>query len=66
MPASSEPVLLTLFDFVTIIGSIITFIAVPALLVSRQFRLAGKATLAILGAVAADAVIHTVVSLLKI
>jgi hypothetical protein len=66
MPASSEPVLLTLFDFVTIIGSIITFIAVPALLVSRQFRLAGKTTLAILGAVAADAVIHTVVSLLKI
>ena len=66
MPANSEPLLLTLLDFITIFGIVICFVAVPALLVSRQFRIAGKTTLAILGAIAADAAIHTVASLLKL
>jgi len=66
MPANSEPVLLTLLDLMTIVGIVISFVAVPALLVSRQFRIAGKTTLAILGAMAADAALHTLASLLKL
>jgi hypothetical protein len=66
MPASSEPVLLTLLDLMTIIGIVISLVAVPTLLVSKQFRIAGKTTLAILGAIAAVAAIHSVASQLKL
>jgi hypothetical protein len=65
MPANSEPLLLILLDVMTISGSLLGFVAVPALLISREFRIAGKATVAILGAIAADAAIHGVASLLQ-
>jgi hypothetical protein len=66
MLASWEPVLLTLLDLMTIVAIVISFVAVPTLLVSKQFRIAGKTTLAVLGAIAADAAIHSVASLLKL
>jgi hypothetical protein len=66
MPASSVPVLLTLLDLMAIIGIVISLIAVPTLLVSKQSRIAGKTTLAVLGAIAAAAAIHSVASLLKL
>ena len=66
MLASWEPVLLTLLDLMTIVAIVISFVAVPTLLVSKQFRIAGKTTLAVLGAIAAAAAIHSVASLLKL
>ena len=66
MLASWEPVLLTLLDLMTIVAIVISFVAVPTLLVSKQFRIAGKTTLAILGAIAAVAAIHSVASQLKL
>jgi hypothetical protein len=65
MPTNSEPVLLTMLDFTMIVGTIISVVAVPALLVSKQFRIVAKMTVVILGAIAADGAIHTIASMLK-
>ena len=61
-----ESLLLTSFDFAMIIAIIIGSIAVPALLVYHELRIAGKTALAILAAVATNAAVHTIASLLKI
>ena len=64
MPVNSEFLMLTLLDFITIIASLMSFVAVPAMLLSREFRLAGKTFVGIAGAIALDAAIHTIASLL--
>ena len=64
MSVNSESLLLTLLDFITITASLMCFVVVPAMLFSRQFRLAGKTIVGIAGAIAADAAIHTIASLL--
>jgi len=66
MLVHSEPILLTLLDVMMIIGAIIGLFAIPALLVMRQFAIAGKTTLVVVAGIVANAAVHAAVSLLHL
>ena len=61
---AAESVFLTFLDVMMIVGTALGVLAVPALLVSRQFRVAGKAALGVLAAIGVNAGAHTSTSLL--
>jgi hypothetical protein len=63
MAAQAEPVLLTFFDVLMIVVTAAGIFAVPALLLSKQFRIAAKAAVGVLGAIAVNAGAHTIASL---
>ncbi|HEY7186368.1 MAG TPA: hypothetical protein VH436_07460 [Vicinamibacterales bacterium] len=63
MVAHAEPVLLTFVDVLMIVVTVAGIFAVPALLLSRLFRIAAKAAIGGLGAIAVNAGAHTIASL---
>jgi hypothetical protein len=63
MVVQAEPVLLTFLDVMMIVITTAGVFAVPALLLSRQFRIAGKAALGLLATIAVNAGAHTLGSL---
>jgi hypothetical protein len=60
-----ESLLLTVFDVLMILSITIVVVALPALLIYRKFRTAGKTALAVVAGIAANAAVHTVASLLR-
>jgi hypothetical protein len=63
MVAQAEPVLLTFFDVLMIVVTTSGVFAVPALLLSKQFRIAATADAGVLAAIAGNAGAHTIGSL---
>ena len=64
MVTSTEPVLLTFLDVMMIVSGAMGLLAVPALLISRQFRAAAKTALGVFAVIGVNAALHTIASML--
>jgi len=61
----AEPALLTLMDLVMMIGILIGSLGVPSLILCKEFRMAGKLTLAVVATIAVNLASHAAMSLLR-